>query len=283
MTLRKLVMLAIIRFVRLERLIHWSERVNNLLRIKFGEELRQVSGGEILSGPLQGLQLPASKRSSWSLSSDHVSMVMGEYESALIEELVKNGPYDGLVDIGSSWGLYVFGLPHCGVVKGPVIAFELNEDDQAYINERARAEAMPVLVRGGATTEEVRSFLSSSPSKRGLVICDVEGFEYDLWTEEVVRQSNGWFFAIELHDCSRDADLLKVFEQTHDSMIISHFQKPLSPKAVSLVNNFRPTLSLRDFTVASLLADGRRSGQQWLFASPKRLDGRVASPHSMGD
>jgi hypothetical protein len=182
----------------------------------------------ILSGPFKGMRYHSFK----SAGSVIIPKIIGSYEDELMSSLEKlfAKDYSEIIDVGCAEGYYAIGL----ALKFPnakVYAYDLDEQARVLCNENA--------IENNVTPRlEVASFLDAimlkqfTFTKKGLLICDCEGFEKQLFTEASVKNLNNCNLIIELHDCNDDTiskTILPLFINTHKlSLIKSNPDKKLS-------------------------------------------------------
>ena len=225
-------------------------------RRQLGRVLFQRFDGVVQAGPLRGLRL--NPNSTWGLS-DYGPMLLGLYEDHVCEVLADlAGPAKVLVDIGSADGYFGVGVVASGLFSRS-ICFELDPISRTALIELATYNGVAdrVVVHGSANTDFVDTLRSEGLSPEDVVIlCDVEGFEFELFTVEVLNALQGASIVIELHDrygfngAARLSALIGSAER--------HF-------AVSLIDR----RGRNPFIIPAL--DGFAEDDQWLLCSEGRL------------
>jgi hypothetical protein len=105
--------------------------------------------------------------------------------------------------------------------------------------------------------------------KRSFILCDCEGYEFDLFTEEVIEKLTNCDLIIELHDKINpliSSTLIKRFEKTHYQQILETQDR-----------NFEDYPELNDFSTLEkkiLISEGRGGllafqKMQWLYLKAK--------------
>lgn len=113
--------------------------------------------------------------------------------------------YDMFIDIGSSDGYYATGFLVCGRFR-QAYCFEISPVGQAVIAENAELNGVRdrVDILGGADETFLQKLFDRNVDlSRSVVLCDIEGAEFDLFTPallEVLKQS---IVFIELHPFNR--------------------------------------------------------------------------------
>lgn len=150
-------------------------------------------------GILKGFRVPPS---SWAeiVSSAYI---LGTYEVAVcaILEAIK-GEGKTLVDLGGADGVFGVGLVETGAFARSLI-FEMKEDSRRAIAALAEARGLSdrVAVHGEARHDVVDVIEGEGVAlDRCVVLCDIEGAEFTLFTDEVLRKLRRTHVIIELHD-----------------------------------------------------------------------------------
>lgn len=236
------------------------------MRARYSQRLTLASDEKVRLGALTGLLLPSNSK--WSGSSDLASMTFGEYERQVIEQMHELENFDFLIDLGASWGYYAVGLQVSGLVaKNSVVAFEMNPLIQSELQETAKSNKVKLQIRGEASSAEVSDLIHSLTVNRGLLICDIEGAEYEMFSGPLLDAARDWYLVIELHDESKNTELLDTLSRSHRVSVLENSQVQISSRAIEEVTRLVPEIS-RDYLVAALLMDGRRIQQKWAVCKP---------------
>ena len=247
-------------------LLSFTEGFAAQMRARYGRRLSLASDDRVRLGALTGLKLPSNSK--WSGSSDLASMTFGEYERQVIDHLHELEHFDFLIDLGASWGYYAVGLQVSGLVaQNSVIAFEMNPLIQHELQETAKSNKVRLEIRGEASSTEVSDLIQSLDVERGLLICDIEGAEYEIFSGPLLVAALDWYLVIELHDESKNTELLNTLSRSHRVSVLENSQVQISSNAVGEVTRLLPEIS-RDYLVAALLMDGRRIPQKWAVCKP---------------
>lgn len=184
-------------------------------------------GSKVISGPFKGLDYPGFE----SFSSTLIPKLIGTYESEIyadLEDLANDGKYDNVVIIGAADGYYAVGL----AVRMPntrVVGFDADPRALNFCKLlKERNHAGNLEVRGVFLDDTMKEFENA----RNLVICDVDGFEFDLFTNnDFVTSLKKSDIIIETHDYldKRITPLiLKVLSSTHDTKVIPYIQNKIN-------------------------------------------------------
>lgn len=176
----------------------------------------------VLRGPFQGMQYPDFAATGSTL----YPKLSGIYEEELVpiwNEVIRK-PYDEIIDVGCAEGYYIIGL---AIKKKDTtcIAYDIDEKAQMMCRNMAQLNGVDVDIKAWCTPDTLLSF-ADSPDKKRLLICDCEGYERELFTEETVRYLHNAELVIEAHDWRLDAEvaisqyLMNLFQKTHDCNII---------------------------------------------------------------
>jgi hypothetical protein len=218
----------------------------------------------VKNGPFKGMKYPAFA----SYGSAIFPKIVGSYECELhpLLEQTSNKKYTTILDIGSAEGYYAVGLAlrFPGV---PVYAYDVNELANEACREMAALNGVKEQVR-------IESFCSPEIlarfnfGTRSLIICDCEGFEKELFTDQNLNNLKNCDLLIETHDFINIyiSDYLKeLFSNTHH--ITSIYSLDDIVKARSY--DFPELQSLDLKNKMEILAEKRPAIMEWIYLEPK--------------
>jgi hypothetical protein len=216
-------------------------------------------GLKVHAGPFEGMRFPDALR-----DRPIAPKLLGTYEQELhkfLADAIAALP-DKVVIVGSAEGYYAVGLGRA-IPSGEVMAFDIDPWARARCREMAD-------LNGVAARFQMRSFCKPSDllalrGQKALVVSDCEGFEYRLFTPEVVAALLKSSVIIETHPDVSEGDnaaLSGMFGRTHSVQTIT-FQA----NARACSEKFAAILSDSEF--ARAVDEGRFPGQQWLCAKPQ--------------
>lgn len=232
-------------------------------REKLSSRVYKNYNGVVAFGLFKGLKINA--KTAWSGNKDTGSKILGLYENQILDWL-KDKKFDLFIDIGAADGYYALGLLISSKVER-AITFEISNLDIEISKSLAIANGVydKIEFRGEATQDEIALILPQS--QNGLIFMDIEGGEFELVSENLLKLSKDYSFCIELHeffDIDLEEDFVKLCRKFHDVEIIYGFNRDF-PKDQFL-------LRLSDNDRALLLSEGRPYGMKWLILSPRILD-----------
>jgi hypothetical protein len=174
------------------------------------------SGKKIISGPFAGM-----KYVDRAVGSMIIPKLLGIYENELfgiIREIVADPP-DWMIDVGAAEGYYAVGLARC-CPKLQVTAFEMESEGRSLLLELAALNGVAerIDIRGRCDPAELKKALAAGEGRRGLVVCDCEGYEdilLDPAHEPALRKIS---ILVELHERNaRDLseEMRRRFEPSH--------------------------------------------------------------------
>jgi hypothetical protein len=158
---------------------------------------------------MAGLELPL--QSSWG-GPDVAAKLMGLYECEVVDVLVQaaQGGRSTLIDMGAADGFFAVGCLQNDMFK-MAVAYEATEAGRSALGDNAHrngvADRLKIRGRVEATTipDLVRSGTNLADA---VVLCDIEGGEFDLFTIENLKALRQAVLIIEAHDWSADKDTL---------------------------------------------------------------------------
>lgn len=214
----------------------------------------------VQQGPVRGMKCRPSSRSD-SLMPRLVGCYEEEIHSSIEAALARNPT--ALVDIGFEEGYFAAGLA-MRMPGSTMYAYDTNPAAQGWCREMVQLNGLEknVVIAGECTPEILESVLGS----RGFVLCDCEGFEYDILDLKRTPSLRTADLIVELHDHVRaDVDItgsiLERFAATHDATLLDRYDR--DPNAYPCVNWLTP--EQRVLTVY----EPRMKYQQWVFLRSK--------------
>ena len=243
-----------------------------------------LSDFTVRHGPFRGLRYPtvlyersASSRSGGGLLGGSLLLVpklLGSYERELhpfLEEICAR-PYTEIVNIGSAEGYYAMGLAR-RLPTVTVFAFDTDRDATQLCAEMAQLNGVASRVRQGAFCDV--GVLKGLPlTDKALIICDCEGYEKTLFTEDAVACLARHDLLVEAHDfidIEISAFLRQRFGRTH------HIRTVRSVDDITKAYSYEYP-ELEGYDLASrrwLLSEYRPTTMQWFYMTARVPESRV--------
>ncbi len=178
----------------------------------------QREGNRVKFGPFAGMQLgPRSGEGC------HLAKLMGVYEQPLWTVIMAaiSRQYSSIINVGAAEGYYAIGMA-LQMPEGRILAYEGNPVARAVLEELVTLNEVGHRVdcRGMFRTED----LAACDGQPVLVICDIEGGEFDLFSELSIKFLRNADLIIETHDVGGrglTAELARRFSETHDATLVS--------------------------------------------------------------
>jgi hypothetical protein len=190
--------------------------------------------------------------------------LLGTYEKELtgiVEEICTHS-YRTIIDVGAAEGYYACGLTRrmAGI---RMIAFELHDGWHATLRQIAAdngvAERLKLL--GACTVEGLRRELADG---HALVICDIDGAEFDLLDPALVPELLQADLLVEVHDGIRpnvSRVLSDRFRPTHTVRFIEQTPRKL--------DDLPPEIRLEPNLALKAMDECRGAGNDWLWMRKK--------------
>jgi hypothetical protein len=200
---------------------------------------------------------------------------IGYYEAELhsIFESMQPDAYDVIVDVGSAEGYYSVAMAR-KFKKAKVVSYD--SDPWAREQQARLADingCKNISIRRCCAPRDLEADIKHS--KRTLLICDIEGFEYELLNPIKVPSLTHADILIEIH-FSLDERKLSVddgcqefiqrFHVSHTPQIIS-----VEPRDLDLINSKLPMSFSMKSDLAEAVDEHRPSFQKWLWLEAKTL------------
>jgi hypothetical protein len=165
-------------------------------RLYVRASLEQLHGLRVAYGPFAGMKLSTDVW--WGGQFDAVK-ILGCYESIILRTLEDISIRDGvLIDIGAADGYFAIGSLRAGFF-GRAICYEASERGRAALATNASRNGVMdrIEIRGAADSVTLQT--DFVPNNRGVVLCDVEGMEFDLLDAGALENLRGMHVIVELH------------------------------------------------------------------------------------
>jgi hypothetical protein len=219
----------------------------------------------VRNGPFKGMKYPDNK----SFGSMLFPKLLGSYEReiqpVLDEICAKN--YTDIVDVGCAEGYYAIGLA-LRIPSAWVYAFDIDQRAIRFCQRMAHLNGVVDRVITGSFCDS-KALLRIPFRGRGLIVSDCEGYEKELFSEEVIAALSEHDFLIEVHDfidLEISTVLRKRFEKTHQITVMDSTDD--IRKAQTYDYKELETYSLRQKRV--LLAEKRPAIMQWYYLQSLR-------------
>lgn len=231
-----------------------AERAEFLFRKEFPDN-------RIAAGPFEGMLLPGDAHRR---GSKLIPKFIGTYEAELnpvTEEIIASKP-PVIVDVGCAEGYYAVGFARrCPATQ--VIAYDLDSNARTACREVAEANQVADRVRIESECSP-RSLIDLKLPAGSVVMSDCEGYEFELFTPEVVTALKDCQVFIEVHDLYNpdiSATLKRRFAATHRLRVLrSNHDK--SDHAT------HPRLKTLTPAMLDHLTNERDSNMDWFFFQP---------------
>ena len=196
---------------------------------------------------------------------DIASKIYGFYENK-IQEKLKEIKKPILIDIGAADGFFAIGCLYSKLSKY-CYAFEQNETSRLALRKTAEINKVTnqISIMGKVDNQ---SFLSSLPNNlelsKTVILCDIEGEEYDFFSETILKKLKKCNLIIEIHNessNSKETTLLKLAKKYFNVNILLDNNKDMSE--ITILHN------LNDIDRNLIACEGRSYIGKWWHLSPK--------------
>lgn len=233
--------------------------------------LREKTGSVVRYGILKGYEVGVSN---WAEAAAG-TYLLGTYEPQVCAILdVLKSSERVLIDIGAADGLYGVGLVAVGAF-GRSLCFEADETRQRNLRELSSRLGLAdrVTVYGAAEAAAIKRAIAdhSVDTQNAVVVCDIEGGEFDLFDASLLESLSDCHLIVETHDF-----LLKDVERSGTAL------QDLKLRAGQYFNVYEVKDGLRYVRDVPLLAEwsdaetwmmcveGRKRMMTWLYLTPRR-------------
>ena len=215
----------------------------------------------VQNGIFKGLQI--NKDISWGRG-DIASKVYGFYENK-IQKILKDIKKPILIDIGAADGYFAIGSLHSGLTEF-CYAFEQSENGKKALLKTAEINKVSskLSIKGKVNSN---IFLSMLPKNidfsKVALLCDIEGDEYNLFTNKILNTFKKSCLIIEIHN-NVDDKIQKQFFQRAEK----YFKATIITDNEKEYLNLPELHSLNDIDRSLLACEGRSYIGKWLYLKP---------------
>lgn len=168
-----------------------------------GERILRDTNGIVQHGLLKGY--PLHREATW-VTSDIASQLLGLYEQEVCAVIwhLKSGR-DRFIDLGAADGYYGLGLIALGHFERSY-CFEIEQRSRASLTQRAHSLGIEarVAIYGDARADlPVLLAAKDIDLSRTVMLCDIEGHEFDLFDDDFLSLVRNAYVVIENHDFMR--------------------------------------------------------------------------------
>lgn len=241
------------------------KRALNAHRKQLALQVANLYQWQVAYGPFAGMKIsPAS----WWGQTDLASKILGFYEAEVLEALcrVDQAKRRHFIDLGAADGYYAIGSVISGLFQD-AFAFEMSERGQAVIRANAQingvGEAVHVFGYADASFDRLIPGVNLA---QAVMLVDIEGGEFDLLTEALLRKLQETVLIIELHEfmvengAAKLAALTDRLQKTHSlAWLKTGARNPAAFEALAQLNDTDRWL---------VCSEGRMQLQQWVVCHP---------------
>ena len=236
-----------------------------LRRKRVSRDLFRKYQGIVQRGPFCGLSLDGEAN----ISQGPLALkIFGLYEQVVIDQILKMGPFVDMINIGAADGYFSLGMLKANLAKRS-ICFEMTTSGRAAIRRNAQrngvADRVVVLGKAGSDIAQQLAPMGFQPTG-ALVLCDIEGAEFEVLTVDFLQMLAGAALIVELHDRIQSGKA-----DRRDALIAN-----LPPESTwFIIKSVPPSWSgiddieaLSDNDRALATSEGRRAIGEWLVVTP---------------
>jgi hypothetical protein len=214
----------------------------------------------VLNGPFSGLQYFSNE----SFGSELLPKLIGYYEKELwpVWDILKGNDYLQVIDIGCAEGYYAVGLGKI-FPKSQIFAYDISKKARDLCIQMAEVNNMKsrLNISEKFDSSELKKF---DFNFKTLLVCDCEGFEFELFRNIDSRYLKKVDLIIESHDFLNleiSTYLVSKFSETHDVTCI----KSIDDIEKAKTYNFSQTSSFNLLEKKQLYSEKRPSIMEWII------------------
>ena len=257
----KWLLLEIISKVTFKKLEFRIDKVVEKKRIILSSKISRIYNNTVQQGPFKGMVM--NEDQFWG-QGDSSSKILGLYEKEiqdLIVSIQKDKKYSTFVDIGGADGFFAIGSLVNNLFKKCEV-FEISKKGRISIQKNSKQNNVYDSIRIHDKASKA-SLIKIDNINNSLILCDIEGGEYELFDEKLIKKIYPSDIIIEIHKNKENS--LVNFEKRFTKIysITKITQEPRSLK------NFKELENVNDNNRALITSEGRSYVQEWWHLSPK--------------
>lgn len=234
------------------------------IREKLNAKFDRHFNSQVAYGPLKGFRFDPKDK----IKTARAARIFGLWEKEVIDTLVSlSGKRRYLVDIGAADGFYSVGMLFAGLYEKS-FNFEILNYRREQLQRTAELNNVfpSVNVFSEANLETVNE-LPDDVKANSVVLCDIEGGEFELLTDDILRDFQSCYWIIELHEShvtdgeQKLKGLVRRTEKYFVNEVIKTKERNLS--------EFPELEFIKDDERWLICSDGRGRLGKWLLLSPK--------------
>lgn len=226
-----------------------------------------ISQKKVLYGPYKDTCF--STLTNWS-SDDTSSKLLGQYEMQIQEKiLIEQKKYNlkNLVNFGAADGYHIVSLLKKNYFeKG--FAFEIDKKSKYYLDQNIVANNLSNRLFSfyEANFDIVFKNLSKTEFNKTLFLVDIEGDEFNILNENILKKLKQSFLIIEYHDfLFKNKQLIKQFEQLIKKIFTVEYiyNSARNPHSLDVLDDFN------DDDKWLIMSESRPQTHKWIYLRPK--------------
>ena len=257
----KWLILEVLSKITLKKLELRIDKVVEKKRIILSSKISEIYNNTVQQGPFKGMII--NEDQFWG-PGDRSSKILGLYEKEiqdLIVSIQKDKNYSTFVDIGGADGFFAIGSLVNNLFEKCEV-FEISKKGRNSIQKNSKKNNVYDSIKIHDKASK-RSLIKIDNINNSLILCDIEGGEYELFDEKLINDIYPSDIIIEIHKDKENSlvNFEKRFTKTYSLTKIT--QEPRSLK------NFKELENINDNNRALIMSEGRSGIQEWWYLSPK--------------
>ena len=257
----KWLILEVLSKITLKKLELRIDKVVEKKRIILSSKISKMYNNTVQQGPFKGMII--NEDQFWG-QGDRSSKILGLYEKEiqdLIVSIQKDKNYSTFVDIGGADGFFAIGSLVNNLFEKCEV-FEISKKGRISIQKNSKQNNVYDSIKIHDKASK-RSLIKIDNINNSLILCDIEGGEYELFDEKLINEIHPSDIIIEIHKDKENSlvNFEKRFTKTYSLTKIT--QEPRSLK------NFKELENINDNNRALIMSEGRSGIQEWWYLSPK--------------
>ena len=257
----KWLILEVLSKITLKKLELRIDKVVEKKRIILSSKISKIYNNTVQQGPFKGMII--NEDQFWG-PGDRSSKILGLYEKEiqdLIVSIQKDKNYSTFVDIGGADGFFAIGSLVNNLFEKCEV-FEISKRGRNSIQKNSKKNNVYDSIKIHDKASK-RSLIKIDNINNSLILCDIEGGEYELFDEKLINEIYPSDIIIEIHKDKENSlvNFEKRFTKTYSLTKIT--QEPRSLK------NFKELENINDNNRALIMSEGRSGIQEWWYLSPK--------------
>lgn len=258
---------------RILRLFNKSLVYNNLFEKKkynLSIDLYNKYKNTVICGPYQGIYF--SKNNHWGIG-DLGAKIIGTYELEVQEKLlsiISQFKLENFIDIGAAEGYHAVGIGKKSNIK-QIILYEVDPKGREILRENIKKNNLKqeILIEKQANIDTFKYLNSKIDLARSIFLIDIEGYEVELFEENIYKLLKNSYLIIENHQFLLNDEKQKRY-LLFLNRLRDNFNFQIIKNTGRNLSEINEIINVSENDLMMLISESRPIIMEWILLTPKR-------------